>query len=94
MAIEPEDEQTTHLLNFDEQGSTLYMFDSRGRDTSALVAVDVETGSVRELAVDPPHTGGCSRRNRPYGDGAASGGGLRVRPRHMADSRRFDCRRF
>ena len=53
MAIEPEDEQTTHLLNFDEQGSTLYMFDSRGRDTSALVAVDVETGSVRELAADP-----------------------------------------
>ena len=29
------------------------MFDSRGRDTSALVAVDVETGSVRELAADP-----------------------------------------
>ena len=53
MDIEPEDEQTTHLINFDVQGSTLYMFDSRGRDTSALVAVDTETGSVRELAADP-----------------------------------------
>ena len=53
MAIEPENEQTTHLLNFDVQGSTLYMFDSRGRDTSALVAVDTETGRVRELAADP-----------------------------------------
>ncbi len=53
MAIEPEDEQTTHLLNFDVEGTTLYMFDSRGRDTSALVAVDSETGCVRELAADP-----------------------------------------
>ena len=53
MDIEPEDEQTTHLLNFDVQGSTLYMFDSRGRDTSALVAVDTETGRGRELAADP-----------------------------------------
>ena len=53
MAIEPEDEQTTHLVNFDVEGTTLYMFDSRGRNTSALVAVDTETGSVRELAADP-----------------------------------------
>ena len=53
MAIEPEDEQTTHLLNFDVEGTTLYMFDSRGRDTSALVAIDSETGCVRELAADP-----------------------------------------
>ena len=29
------------------------MFDSRGRDTSALVAVDTDTGDTRELAVDP-----------------------------------------
>ena len=40
MTIGPEDDLTTFPLYFDAEGRTLYMFDSRNRDTSALVAVD------------------------------------------------------
>ena len=53
MTIGPEDDLTTYPIYFDAEGRTLYMFDSRGRDTSALVAVDTETGDAHELAVDP-----------------------------------------
>ncbi len=52
MRIDAEDDLTTWLLNFDVDGRTLYMLDSRGRDTSALMAVDTETGEAEELAVD------------------------------------------
>ena len=52
MTIGPEDDLTTFPLYFDAEGRTLYMFDSRNRDTSALVAVDTETGAAREMAVD------------------------------------------
>ena len=52
MSIDPEDHLTTSPLYFDDGGRNLYMLDSRGRDTSALTAVDVITGKVRELAVD------------------------------------------
>ena len=52
MTIGPEDDLTTFPLYFDAEGRTLYMFDSRNRDTSALVAIDTETGDGRELAVD------------------------------------------
>ena len=53
MTIGPEDDLTTFPLYFDAEGRTLYMFDSRNRDTSALVAVDPETGDAREVAADP-----------------------------------------
>ena len=52
MTVGPEDDLTTFALYFEEDGRTLYMFDSRGRDTSALVAVDTETGETTELASD------------------------------------------
>jgi len=52
MRVGAEDEMTTWLLNFDVDGRTLYMCDSRGRDTSALTAVDMETGEEEELAVN------------------------------------------
>ena len=52
MRIDAEDDLTTWPLYFDVDGRTLYMFDSRGRDTSALMAVDMETGETKELAVD------------------------------------------
>ena len=52
MSIDPEDHLTTSPLYFDDDGRTLYMLDSRGRDTSALTAFDIKTGKVRELAVD------------------------------------------
>ena len=50
--IDAEDDMTTFLQNFDDEGRTLYMYDSRGRDTSALMAVDMVTGEAEELAVD------------------------------------------
>ena len=53
MIIGPEDDMTTSALYFDPGGRTLYMFDSRGRDTSALMAVDTETGETTELGSDP-----------------------------------------
>ena len=53
MTIGPEDDLTTFPLYFDAEGRTLYMFDSRNRDTSALVAVDAETGDAHEVAADP-----------------------------------------
>ena len=52
MTVGPEDDLTTFALYFEEAGRTLYMFDSRGRDTSALVAVDTETGETTEVASD------------------------------------------
>ena len=53
MTIGPEDELTTSPLSFDSEGRTLYMLDSRGRDTSALVALDTNTWDTTELAIDP-----------------------------------------
>ena len=52
MAIGPEDDVTTGPLHFDETGRFLYLRDSRGRDTAALVALDMETGTLEELASD------------------------------------------
>ena len=52
MRLEDEDDLTTSPLYFDDDGRTLYTYDRRGRDTSALMAVDTETGAARELAVD------------------------------------------
>ena len=53
MTIGPEDDLTTSPHGFDSEGRTLYMFDSRGRDTSALVALDTKTWETTELAIDP-----------------------------------------
>lgn len=47
------DELTTGALGLDDAGKTLYMFDSRGRETSALVARDVKTGETKVLAESP-----------------------------------------
>ena len=52
MTIGPEDDVTTGPLHFDETGRFLYLRDSRGRDTAALMALDTETGAVEELASD------------------------------------------
>ena len=43
---------TTFPLSFSADGRTLYMLSSRGRDTSALVAFDMETGESWELTAD------------------------------------------
>jgi dipeptidyl aminopeptidase/acylaminoacyl peptidase len=51
--IDMEDMLTTRPIGFDRKGQILYMIDSRGRDTAALVAVDPENGERSVLAEDP-----------------------------------------
>lgn len=52
MKIGVEDDITTWPLYFDVDGRTLYVYDSRGRDTSALMAVDTETSEAQVLAIE------------------------------------------
>lgn len=44
-----EDTLTTSIIGFNGAGDALYMIDSRGRDTAALVARDIESGDTRVL---------------------------------------------
>ena len=53
ITVSMEDSLTTGHVGFDESGETAYWTDSRGRDTSALVAIDLETGETETLAHDP-----------------------------------------
>jgi dipeptidyl aminopeptidase/acylaminoacyl peptidase len=50
--IAPEDNQTTAPEFFEKNNRTLYFRDSRGRDTSALVAVDMPNGKPKVLFED------------------------------------------
>ena len=43
----------THILDFSDDGQTLYLFDARERDKAALVAIDMASRRVRVLAQDP-----------------------------------------
>lgn len=45
----PEDARSTGWAHLDAAGTTLYAFDSRGRDTSALVAIDLATRETTVL---------------------------------------------
>ncbi|MFM1944561.1 MAG: hypothetical protein RI897_3543 [Verrucomicrobiota bacterium] len=47
--IPMEDMLTTSPIGFDKAGTTLYMLDSRGRDTAALTATELGTGERRVL---------------------------------------------
>ncbi len=53
MQIPMEDVLTTSPVWFDKTGTSLYMIDSRGRDTSALITLDLETGAQALIAEDP-----------------------------------------
>ena len=50
--VSAEDRLTTDLIGFDESGESVYMRDSRGRNTSALVMVDPQTKQQQVLASD------------------------------------------
>lgn len=50
--IPMEDHVTTELVDFDKSGSTLYMLDSRGRNTAALVTVDLKTKKTKVVLDD------------------------------------------
>ncbi|MDQ3831072.1 MAG: S9 family peptidase, partial [Candidatus Tectomicrobia bacterium] len=51
--VPAEDMLTTAPVGFDKTNRLMYMQDSRGRDTSALVEIDPETNEKRLLAEDP-----------------------------------------
>ncbi len=51
--IAAEDSLTTNTIGFDRSLSTMYMTDSRGRDASALFAIDVQSGERTCIAEDP-----------------------------------------
>ncbi|GEM_PF-15293 len=48
-----EDGRSSGPSHFDVEGRTLYAYESRGRDTAALVTIDWETGAATVLAEDP-----------------------------------------
>ncbi|MFN7209988.1 MAG: alpha/beta fold hydrolase [Aggregatilineales bacterium] len=50
--IPHEDSTTTQLFGFSADGETLYLADSRGRDTGALFAIDMRSGAQSLLAED------------------------------------------
>ncbi len=52
MKIEMEDLLTTSPVGFDKTGRILYMLDSRGRNTAALAALDLDTGEQTVIAED------------------------------------------
>lgn len=52
-SVGAEDARNTGWAHIDSTGSTLYAFDSRGRDTSALVAVDLKTRESTVLGASP-----------------------------------------
>lgn len=53
MSIGNEDSLTTSPVAFDKTGRTLYMVDSRGRDTAALISLNLDTGASETIAQDP-----------------------------------------
>jgi dipeptidyl aminopeptidase/acylaminoacyl peptidase len=52
MDILPEDAMHTTPIGFDKSGRVLYMIDSRGRNTSALVSRDLDSGEDKVVAVN------------------------------------------
>ena len=53
LTVPIEDFDGTHLIDISEDGRTLYLLDSRGRDKAALVAMDIATRRSRVLVEDP-----------------------------------------
>ncbi len=47
------DSLSTAPVGFDKSGKTLYMTESRGRNTSALISIDLETGKTAVIAENP-----------------------------------------
>jgi dipeptidyl aminopeptidase/acylaminoacyl peptidase len=53
LTVSQADALTTNVLGFTRDGGTLYLIDSRERDTGALMALDVASGQTRILFEDP-----------------------------------------
>ena len=52
ISVGPEDDITTSPLSMNKNGTHLYLFDSRDRDTSVLAIMDIESGDEQVLAED------------------------------------------
>jgi len=52
LTVGPDDTMTTRPIEFDESGRTLFMIDSRDRNTAALTAVNAETAETTLLFQD------------------------------------------
>ena len=52
-AVGMEDSLTTQVSGFDAKGDTLYLIDSRNRDTAALTTVDLKTGAQKLVFENP-----------------------------------------
>ena len=53
MKIKYEDSVTTYPIGFDKTGDSLYMHESRGRNTAAIESLNLSTNETRVLAEDP-----------------------------------------
>ena len=53
LQISAEDNANTGVLGLDSEAKTVFMLDSRGRDTAALTGIDLATGKEKILAEDP-----------------------------------------
>ena len=53
LQISAEDNANTAMLALDSEAKTLFMLDSRGRNTAALTSIDLATGDEKTLAEDP-----------------------------------------
>ena len=53
MEVGQEDSLTTDTVGFDASGEVCYLIDSRGRDTAALVAMNLASGETEVLYEDP-----------------------------------------
>lgn len=51
--IPPEDSLTTSAIGFDKSGGTLYMIDSRNRDTAGIFTWKMETNAQKLLSANP-----------------------------------------
>ena len=51
--IEMEDTMTTQPVGFNKAGDVVYMIDSRGRNTAALMALNIESGESEVIFEDP-----------------------------------------
>ena len=53
LRISAEDDANTAMLALDSEAKTLFMLDSRRRNTAALTSIDLATGDEKTLAEDP-----------------------------------------
>ena len=68
LTVTPENMYSTGLAGFAEDNQTLYMIDSRGRDTGALYAYDMASGEQTLLAEDDRADLGATWRDRETGE--------------------------